>query len=80
MARDRWGDALSLKGDELDEATMLVCKQLGVSAEDVLNTGMKEDKTMAALTNVRTRRARREVHRPPGKGATTINQGFHRGG
>lgn len=37
------GDALALKGDELDEATMLVCKQLGISADDVKKYGMKEE-------------------------------------
>ena len=37
------GDALALKGDKPDEATMLVCKQLGVSAEDVQKYGMKEE-------------------------------------
>lgn len=30
---------LSLKGDEVDEATLLVCKQLGISAEDVKKYG-----------------------------------------
>ena len=34
---------LALKGGELDEATMLVCKQLGISAEDVKKYGMKEE-------------------------------------
>lgn len=34
---------LALKSQKLDEATMLVCKQLGVSAEDVEKYGTKED-------------------------------------
>ncbi len=38
MSEIAGGDALALKGDELDEATMLVCKQLGISADDVKNT------------------------------------------
>ena len=37
------GDAPALKGGKPDEATMLVCKQLGVSAEDVQKYGMKEE-------------------------------------
>ena len=38
------GDKLALKGDQLDEPTMLVCKQLGISEEDVKKYGiMKED-------------------------------------
>lgn len=37
------GESLELKNTELDEATMLVCKQLGVSAEDVKKYGMKEE-------------------------------------
>lgn len=37
-------DTLALKGGaEVDEATLLVCKQLGISAEDVKKYGMKED-------------------------------------
>lgn len=43
MSEIAGGDALALKGDEPDEATMLVCKQLGVSAEDVQKYGMKEE-------------------------------------
>ena len=43
MSEIAWGDALALKGDKPDEATMLVCKQLGVSAEDVQKYGMKEE-------------------------------------
>ena len=39
MSEIAGGSALPLKGDELDEATMLVCKQLGVSAEDVKKYG-----------------------------------------
>ena len=34
---------VSLKDKEPDEATMIVCKQLGVSVEDVKKYGMKED-------------------------------------
>ncbi len=36
-------DTLALKDKEPDEATMLVCKQLGISPEDVKKYGMKED-------------------------------------
>lgn len=43
MSEIAGGDALALKGDELDEATMLVCKQLGISADDVKKYGMKEE-------------------------------------
>lgn len=32
-------DGLALKGDEVDEATLLVCKQLGITAEDVKKYG-----------------------------------------
>ena len=34
-------EPLTLKRDEVDEATLLVCKQLGISAEDVKKYGMK---------------------------------------
>lgn len=34
-------ESLVLKHDEVDEATLLVCKQLGISAEDVKQYGMK---------------------------------------
>ena len=34
-------ESLALKRDEVDEATLLVCKQLGISAEDVKQYGMK---------------------------------------
>ena len=34
-------ETLALKSEELDEATLLVCKQLGISAEDVKKYGMK---------------------------------------
>lgn len=34
---------VALKGNKPDEATMIVCKQLGISAEDVMKYGMKED-------------------------------------
>ena len=34
-------EPLTLKRDEVDEATLLVCKQLGISAEDVKQYGMK---------------------------------------
>lgn len=43
MSEIAGGDALALKGDKPDEATMLICKQLGVSAEDVQKYGMKEE-------------------------------------
>ena len=43
MSEIAGGDALALKGDEPDEATMLVCKQLGISADDVKKYGMKEE-------------------------------------
>ena len=43
MSEIAGGDALALKVDKPDEATMLVCKQLGVSAEDVQKYGMKEE-------------------------------------
>lgn len=36
-------ETLALKGGELDEPTMLVCKQLGISPEDVKKYGLKED-------------------------------------
>ncbi len=34
-------ESLALKADEVDEATLLVCKQLGISPEDVKKYGMK---------------------------------------
>ena len=34
-------EPLALKRDEVDEATLLVCKQLGISTEDVKQYGMK---------------------------------------
>ena len=37
------GETKALKGDQIDDATMLACKQLGVSVEDVKKFGMKED-------------------------------------
>ena len=43
MSEIAGGDALALKGNKPDEATLLVCKQLGVSAEDVQKYGMKEE-------------------------------------
>lgn len=43
MSEIAGGDNLPLKGDQIDDATMLVCKQLGISAEDVKKYGMKED-------------------------------------
>lgn len=36
------GEALALKSDKPDAATLLVCKQLGVSAEDVEKYGKEE--------------------------------------
>ena len=36
-------ESLALKGGEPDEATLLVCKQLGISAKDVKKYGMKEE-------------------------------------
>ena len=43
MAEIAGGEALALKGNKPDEATMLVCKQLGISPEDVQKYGMKEE-------------------------------------
>lgn len=43
MSEIAGGESLALKGGKPDEATMLVCKQLGVSAEDVQKYGMKEE-------------------------------------
>lgn len=37
------GDAVALKNAEPDEATMLVCKQLGISTEDVKKYGLGKD-------------------------------------
>ena len=37
------GETKALKSDQIDEATMLACKQLGVSVDDVKKFGMKED-------------------------------------
>lgn len=39
MSEIAGGDNLALKGDEVDEATLLVCKQLGITAEDVKKYG-----------------------------------------
>lgn len=36
-------DPKALKNDTLDEATLLACKQLGISAEDVKKYGMKKE-------------------------------------
>ena len=36
-------EKLALKDKEPDEATLLVCKQLGISADDVKQYGMKEE-------------------------------------
>lgn len=33
------GDSVALKSDKIDDATLLVCKQLGLSAEDVEKYG-----------------------------------------
>ena len=43
MSEIAGGEALALKGKKPDEATMLICKQLGVSAEDLEKYGMKEE-------------------------------------
>lgn len=43
MSEVAGGDALALKGKKPDEATMLICKQLGVSAEDLEKYGTKEE-------------------------------------
>ena len=43
MSEVAGGEALALKGKKPDEATMLICKQLGVSAEDLEKYGMKEE-------------------------------------
>ena len=37
------GETKALKSDQIDEATMVACKQLGVSVDDVKKFGMKED-------------------------------------
>lgn len=36
-------DGKALKGDQPDDATMLVCKQMGIDPEDVKKYGMKEE-------------------------------------
>lgn len=36
------GSTLALKGDKPDEATLLVCKQLGITEDDLKKYGMKE--------------------------------------
>lgn len=38
-----FGHVVSQKGKKPDEATMLICKQLGVSAEDLEKYGTKEE-------------------------------------
>lgn len=43
MSEVAGGETLALKGKKPDEATMLICKQLGVSAEDLEKYGMKEE-------------------------------------
>lgn len=43
MSEIAGGGVLALKGKKPDEATMLICKQLGVSAEDLEKYGMKEE-------------------------------------
>lgn len=43
MSEIAGGEALVLKGKKPDESTMLICKQLGVSAEDLEKYGMKEE-------------------------------------
>lgn len=43
MGSVKFGDMMSLKNDSLDDATVLVCKQLGISEEDVKKYGLKED-------------------------------------
>ena len=43
MSEVAGGEALALKGKKPDEATMLICKQLGVSAEDLEKYGIKEE-------------------------------------
>lgn len=37
------GGSVALNRNEVDEATLLVCKQLGITAEDIQKYGMKED-------------------------------------
>ena len=39
MSEIAGGEVKELKGDKVDEATMLVCKQLGISKEDVEKYG-----------------------------------------
>ena len=36
-------ETVALKSGEIDEATLLVCKQLGIDPEDVKKYGMKEE-------------------------------------
>ena len=43
MSEVAGGETLALKGKKPDEATMLICKQLGVSAEDLEKYGTKEE-------------------------------------
>lgn len=43
MGEIELGDTKSLKADQIDDATLLACKQLGISVEDVKKYGMKED-------------------------------------
>ena len=43
MSEIAGAEALALKGKKPDEATMLICKQLGVSAEDLEKYGIKEE-------------------------------------
>ena len=43
MDKIELGDVKALKSDALDADTLLVCKQLGVTPDDVKKYGMKED-------------------------------------
>ena len=43
MGEIELGDTKALKADQIDDATLLACKQLGISVDDVKKYGMKED-------------------------------------
>lgn len=43
MSEINLGDTKALKNDTIDEATLLACKQLGLSVEDVKKYGMKKE-------------------------------------
>ena len=43
MGEIELGDTKALKADQIDDATLLACKQLGISVDDIKKYGMKED-------------------------------------